>query len=163
MRGKYTLLYLYISVLATCVLSACEQRTIFSQYRHTPSSGWEKNAPVTLSTNVIKEDGTYAEEIGVCINGEYPFKALTLIIEQTRYPAFETWSDTLECQLIDEAGNATGQGVSQYQYVFPLKTLRLHQGDSLDIAIRHDMKREILPGIVNVGLRISSLHQYAGK
>lgn len=152
MHRRYTLLYIYVVVLIAFILSACHRRTVFSYYGHPSSTAWEKNAPVAFSTNTLKDDGMYVEDVGVCINSDYPFKSLTLIIEQTRYPAYEIWSDTLNCELIDDAGYATGQGVSQFQYVFPLKKVQLHQGDSLAIAIRHDMKRELLPGVVNIGL-----------
>ena len=63
-------------------------------------------------------------------------------------------TDTLDCELIDERGNAIGQGVGQYQYLFPLKTMQLHQGDSLHLSVHHDMKREILPGITGVGIKV---------
>ena len=43
----------------------------------------------------------------------------------------------------------------EYQYIFPLKTLPLEKDDSLFIEIRHDMKREILPGITDVGIKLS--------
>jgi gliding motility-associated lipoprotein GldH len=61
----------------------------------------------------------------------------------------------LDCDLIDEHGNAMGQGVSQYQYRFPLKTLQLHRGDSLHVSVHHDMNREILPGITSIGIKLS--------
>ena len=79
---------------------------------------------------------------------------LTLIVEQTIYPSGVATTDTLDCKLIDERGNATGQGVSQYQYLFPLKTLSLQRGDSLHLEVHHDMKREILPGITSVGIKM---------
>ena len=42
--------------------------------------------------------------------------------------------------------------MSYYQYDFPLSTLRLKEGDSLALVVRHAMKREILPGISDVGI-----------
>ena len=69
-------------------------------------------------------------------------------------PAMTVKSDTLSCRLIDETGNALGNGVSNYQYLIPLTSLTLKKGDRLRIAIRHDMKREILPGISDIGLRL---------
>ena len=48
-----------------------------------------------------------------------------------------------------------GHGISTYQYNFHLTTLTLNEGDSLHIAVRHNMKREILPGISDIGIRLS--------
>ena len=69
-------------------------------------------------------------------------------------PSMETRRDTLNCDLIDKHGNNKRSGVSQYQYLFPLKTLPLQRGDSLHLEVHHDMKREILPGITSVGIRM---------
>ena len=56
--------------------------------------------------------------------------------------------------IIDSKGNVEGKGVSYYQYDFPLSTLRLEKGDSLALVVRHAMKREILPGISDVGIML---------
>ena len=89
------------------------------------------------------------------INNRYPYMQVRLIVQQTVYPSGLTTTDMLDCDLIDEHGNAMGQGVSQYQYIFPLKTLQLHRGDSLHVSVRHDMNREILPGITSIGIKLS--------
>ena len=47
-----------------------------------------------------------------------------------------------------------GQGVSYYQQTFHLNTIRLHEGDSLHINIKHNMKREVMLGVSDIGFRI---------
>jgi gliding motility-associated lipoprotein GldH len=49
-------------------------------------------------------------------------------------------------------GNTRGQGINYYQYNFHIADVALIEGDSLRISIRHDMKREILPGISDIGI-----------
>jgi gliding motility-associated lipoprotein GldH len=141
-------------LLAVLLLTACKQRTVYYHYEHTPLSGWEKNDTLVFTTDTIAIDGTYSEEIGIRINGTYPFLQLNLVVEHLVMPAMTVKSDTLSCRLIDETGNALGNGVSNYQYLIPLTSLTLKKGDWLRIAIRHDMKREILPGISDIGLRL---------
>lgn len=152
-KSKYTLLY-YIGVCMVLVLTACHAGIIYSQYKHVPTAGWEKNDEVSFSVDPIKVDGTYDEEIGIRINNNYPFTAVTLIINQTVFPSYETFSDTLECSLIDDEGNAKGPGIGHYQYNFHLTTVELQKGDSMQVTIRHDMKREILPGIADIGVTL---------
>ena len=89
------------------------------------------------------------------INGDYPFMGLSLVVEQTVMPSMQKYTDTLTCHLIDNSGNATGYGINHYQYIFPLTTLKLDKGESVRVTIRHCMKREILPGILDVGLKLS--------
>lgn len=141
-------------LLAVLLLTACKQRTVYYHYEHTPLSGWEKNDTLVFTTDTIAIDGTYREEVGIRINGTYPFLQLNLVVEHLVMPAMTVKSDTLSCRLIDETGNALGNGVSNYQYLIPLTSLTLKKGDRLRIAIRHDMKREILPGISDIGLRL---------
>ena len=94
------------------------------------------------------------EEVGLRINESYPFRSLCLIVEQTKWPAGTHRSDTLNCTLIDPDGTVMGQGISHYQYNFHLTDQQLQAGDSLHISIRHNMKREILPGIADIGVML---------
>ena len=141
-------------LLTILLLTACKQSTVYYHYENTPEGGWEKNDVLTFDVDTMRSDGTYQEALAMRISNKYPFMQLTIIVEQTVYPAGTTMTDTLDCHLIDERGNTTGQGISQYQYLFPLKSLQLHRGDSLHLSVHHDMKREILPGITGVGIKI---------
>jgi gliding motility-associated lipoprotein GldH len=140
--------------MTVCLLTACKQSTVYYHYEDISESGWEKNDHIVFNVASLSTDATYQEELAMRISNKYPFMRLTLIVEQTIYPAGVVTTDTLDCNLIDERGNAIGQGVSQYQYLFPLKKVQLHCGDSLHLEVHHDMKREILPGITSVGIRI---------
>lgn len=134
-------------------LAACDSRMVYDRYAHTPTSGWEKND--TLSFGVPPVDAAaYAATLGLRTTGDYPFTALTLVVEQRVYPGGEVYTDTLHCQLTDRRGNAATRGVSYHQYEFRVRTVALQQGDSIHVRIRHDMKREILPGVSDVGFSL---------
>ena len=150
-KNSYTLLY-YIGLIVLLACSSCDSKTTYSRYQHVSIAGWEKNDALSYEIAPMKEDGTFKKAIGVRISSDYPFMGLTLIIEQQVFPSMESHNDTLNCNLIDKEGNAIGQGVTLYQYKFPINTMTLHKGDSLSIRVRHDMKREILPGIADIGL-----------
>jgi len=137
------------------MLTACQQDDIYHHYEHTSTNGWEKNDTLTFQIPAIKQTGTYVEEVGVRITNHYPFTGLRLVVEQKVLPSQETRNDTLDFSLIDKKGYAKGQGVSYLQYTSMLTTLHLNEGDSLHIGIRHDMKREIMPGISDVGLKMT--------
>lgn len=150
---------LIIATLLTVALTtvSCNRKTIYSHYEHTPISGWEKNDLLSFSLSPLPHDGLFREEVGVRINSAYPFMGLTLIVEQQIMPSGTTRSDTLWCKLIDNDGTIQGQGISYYQYSFHLCNLHLLKGDSLSVSIRHNMKREILPGISDIGLTLSQM------
>ena len=150
-RRHLLLSFLLLTVL---LLTSCKQSTVYYHYENTPESGWEKTDVVVFDMDKMSADAVCQEELALRISNKYPFMRLTLIVEQTVFPAGETMIDTLDCNLIDERGNAQGRGVSQYQYMFPLRSLQLHKGDSLQLSVHHDMKREILPGITSIGIRV---------
>ncbi len=142
--------------LAVALLSAsCDRKTIYDNYEHTPVNGWEKNDTLTFAIDSVEQEGEYVEEIGVRINGLYPFMSLSLVVQQTVLPMGKTYDTTLNCKLIDQNGKAKGSGISCYQYSFPLKVVPLSVGDTLRVAVRHNMKREILPGVSDIGLKLT--------
>ena len=48
-----------------------------------------------------------------------------------------------------------GSGVSLYQYLLPITTHTYEKGDSIRVRVIHNMKREDLPGIADVGIKIT--------
>ena len=133
----------------------CDYNTVYDQYDHTPIAGWEKNDTLTFNVPRLPAAGIYHEELGLRINDAYPFMRLHLIVEQRLIPGERIRRDTLNCYLVDEDGNIRGQGVSYYQYSFPITQMKLQKGDSLHISVRHNMKREILPGIADIGIKLT--------
>ncbi|MBR0259953.1 MAG: gliding motility lipoprotein GldH [Prevotella sp.] len=154
-NSKHTLLYICSISLLIMLLTACNKRTVYYHYEHTPLTGWERNDTISFVVGPIGEDGLYEEEVGLRITGEYPFMGLNMIVEQQLASTQEKHCDTLVCDLVNDHGTAKGAGVSQYQYMFRLPTLELQAGEKLFVAIRHDMKREILPGISDIGVKVS--------
>lgn len=140
---------------AALAMTACTGNKVYDQYEHTPLAGWEKNDTLTFDVGKTAEAGTYASSLMLRINESFPFMSITLIVEQQVLPSHDMHTDTLHCNLIDKSGNFNGQGISYHQYRFPITTMPLAVGDSLHISVRHDMKREILPGISDVGVMIS--------
>ena len=137
----------------TASLTSCERHTVYNHFEHTSISGWERNDTLVFVTSPLSA-GSYDEQLALRISGHYPFTSVCLVVEQTAQPTHQLIRDTLMCNLIDEEGIVKGHGVSNYQYLFPLKRLRVADGTTLHIAVHHDMKREILPGITDLGIII---------
>jgi gliding motility-associated lipoprotein GldH len=146
---------LLILLTVALALASCNRKTIYSHYEHTPLDGWEKNDTLVFSVPPVRHDGVYREMIGLRTSSAYPFMGLTLVVEQEVWPSGLTRSDTLWCRLVDSDGNIQGEGISNSQYNFQLLNLRLNSSDSLRVTVRHNMKREILPGISDIGLTLT--------
>ena len=153
MRINSRRLHLLIVLTVALAFAGCNRKTIYHHYEHTPVAGWEKNDTLTFTVKA-KERAVVQRDVELRISGEYPFQRLNLVIEQTTYPAGISRRDTLNCDLIDPQGNIKGQGLSLYQYRFHMTDISLNEGDSLCVNIRHNMKRELLSGVTDVGLRL---------
>ncbi len=147
-------LWIYALMLAVAGgFSSCNRKNVYVGYQHVSTSGWDKNDTLCYDVAPVKA-GSYREEVGVRIDRSYPFMTLSLVVKQTVLPSGYVHHDTLNCKLVDENGKFLGQGVSYYQQTFHLNTIRLHEGDSLHINIKHNMKREVMQGVTDIGFRI---------
>ena len=155
-RRLLSFTFTVVLIAVALVTASCKRKTIYHHYEYTPLAGWEKNDTLFFTLSPVKERAVVQRDVEMRISGEFPFQRLYLIVEQTTYPSNILRRDTLNCHLIDPAGNIQGNGVSLYQYSFHMSDISLNEGDSLQICIRHNMKREILPGIADVGIRLTA-------
>jgi gliding motility-associated lipoprotein GldH len=144
-----------MAVAMAAVLSACVGSTVYHHYEAVSMSGWEKNDTLVFDVPPMTADCICHRQLGLRISSDYPFMGLTLIVEQLTLPSHHFQRDTLNCNIINAHGNPLGHGISRYQYQFPLPAVSLDSGQSLRITVRHDMKREILPGITDIGMELS--------
>ncbi len=155
LSGSFLLCRAVVAVCIAGMLSACTGSTVYHRYKNVPVTGWEKNDTVVFEVPGMKAAGIYQRQLGLRITGDYPFQGLTLIVEQQTNNLLVPQSDTLNCNIFNKHGNPVGHGVSRYQYLFPLPDVPLDSGQALRISVRHDMKREILPGITDIGIELS--------
>lgn len=146
----------FISITAVAMLASCTGNVVYDHYEHTPLAGWDKLDVLTFSVPRLSHAGVCATTLGLRINGSYPYQGLTLIVDQKVLPSGVTTSDTINCTIFDDNGTVKGQGVTYYQYHYRVSERQLNEGDSLQITVRHDMRREVMPGISDVGIKISS-------
>lgn len=144
------LLYLFLFLL----LVSCSGNTVYDHYNHTSVLGWDRGEVLSYDLPRVKQAGKYATSLGLRVSEAYPFQSLTLIVEQTVLPGKKTTRDTLNCQIYDSKGTIKGDGIGYFQYHFLVSEKALHQGDSLHITVRHDMRREIIPGVADIGIQV---------
>jgi len=159
MAKKNNCFAIVVLLVMVSMAVGCSRKTIYSHYEPTPLEGWEKNDTLSFRVMLIRSDGSYKEEIGLRTSGAYPFTGLTLVVEQRSVPSGMMRSDTLHARLVSRDGTVQGKGIVYYQYKFHLANLRLNEADTLYVSIRHNMKREILPGISDVGLILQRLDE----
>ena len=137
------------------VAAGCNRKTVYHHYEHTPLAGWEKADTLHFEVRRMVQRATVQRDIELRTADTYPFRSLSLIVEQTVLPSGHMHSDTIDCLLITPEGSVLGQGLTLYQYRFPLPDISLDEGDSLSLRVYHNMRRETLPGIADVGIRMT--------
>lgn len=163
---RHPFIIVLIACLVVCI--SCNDNKAYDHYEHTPIAGWDKVDELSFNVPALKDSGRYATNIGLRITNAFPYQSLTLIVEQTIVSTqhnasgnhktsliHKTYADTLTCTLFDNKGTIKGRGINIYQYLYRVSERNLHEGDSLHITVRHNMRREIMPGIADVGISIS--------
>ena len=141
--------------LLLALLTACDNKKVYDEFCHAPVAGWEKNDALAFSIPKQKEGGDYSLQLQMRTDNSFPFMSVVLIVDQEILPGRKVYSDTLNCKITDERGYTLGKGVNIYQFKYDIADRYLNKGDSLHITVRHDMKREMLPGISDVGITLS--------
>ena len=143
---------IFVSIVLT--LTACDRSRVYDHFDHTPLQGWEKNDTLMYDVPSLQEAGTHTITLSLRTNDLYPFTCISLIVEQHIFPGRRSHTDTVKCDLSKDNRLKTG-GVSATQMEYPLRRIVLSKGDSMHISVRHNMKREILPGISDIGIRLT--------
>ncbi len=158
-RNRNNYIFSLFITVAT-ILVSCNRKTVYDHYEHTPLTGWEKNDTLIYRMPVFDEEGEYSEILGMRISDNYPFTSICIIVDNTIIPKgnplnLSTQSDTITCSLFDSDGSIKGDGVSIFQYRNYVKNISVEEGDSLEVRVRHNMKREILNGILDIGIQLN--------
>lgn len=160
MKSLENIKYCIVATVVMLIFTACNMDTPYSHYETMPMDGWEKNDTVTFDVPPIVRPGFYATTLGMRVHGSFPFKSITIVVEQTVFPSkksgkIEVDRDTVNMRLTDNDGTMTGNGSNLYQYDMELGlNPNLKPGDSIHYAVRHIMKRSILPGVSDLGLTL---------
>ena len=150
MRNSRLAIACLLTLLLT--LGACQSEVAYHHYRHVSSPGWDKSDTLHFNIPPVRESGDYEVLAELRTDKNYPFQKITLIVSQTVIPEGNSFYDRLDCRLVNQNGVIEGDGISYFQYQFHVRDMKLNKGDSIHLCISHNMKREIMPGIADVGI-----------
>lgn len=141
-------------MLLLTVATACDKKLVFAAYQQADARGWEKNDAFDFQTDTLKESATYAMTLGLRVNDKYPFQNLHVVIDQTAMPSRQMVTDTVTCHVADRRGRPLGHGVALYQFDIPVRKRFYLAHSTVRFRVRHNMKREILPGVADIGITL---------
>ncbi len=151
--------HLAVAVFATAMLVACYPNTSYYHYDAIDLHGWDRAEVLEYNVPPVTEDGYYVEEIGIRADASFPYRSLCLVVDQwiihtVKKEPGTFKSDTVSIDIYDQEGQSVGRGVNLRQYAYPFRSVRLQQGDSIAMRIRHHMKNKSIEGVANVGLKV---------
>lgn len=143
-----------ICCLAAGLCTACQTDTLYHRYRPTGTYGWDSRDTLEFRLPSALCGSRHRLEIGIRHTEDYPYRDVWIGL---LHPACPQAVDTLHLWLADSAGHWKGYGMSgsSFQYVSDGHLLVLAANDSV-LRIVHLMGRKQLPGITDIGLRLSA-------
>ena len=136
-------------------LSACTGGTVYHSYKPLPQAGWDRCDTVRFDLPEAERDIDGTLFIGLRTTANIRYRDVVLAVEQHLDAPFAYRCDTVRYPLADAEGFALSPGVNHHQYESQQVPFHLQKGQSGSVRIRHLMRHEVVPGITEVGIRVS--------
>ena len=166
----------WVTIFMLALLVSCNNETVYHKFVNIEGGEWTKQNKFTFEAGSFDSDMTVDESVELRLWArDYPYGNISILVEQTLFPAKTKTVDTLTYVFSRRQGDKetrrqgdreTGRqgdketrspdGPAFFQVSMPLKTLSLHKGDSLSVTLRHNMKCMALPGVVDVGVKLKN-------
>lgn len=151
---KNKLLFLPI---ASLLLAACHDNTVYHSYKTIPTGGWNKSDTLVYALPTSIPAGTYRMTIGIRHQENYSYRDLWLGISQNVKDTLVYTTDTLQLFLADKTGDWNGNGpggLYQFTQLYAPSFTITQDGGSRNIRIVHIMTDNPLKGISDIGVRL---------
>ena len=150
----------WITIFMLALLVSCNNETVYHKFVNIEGGKWTKQNKFTFEAGSFDSDMTVDESVELRLWArDYPYGNISILVEQTLFPAKTKTVDTLTYVFSGRQGDREARspdGPAFFQVSMPLKTLSLHKGDSLSVTLRHNMKCMALPGVVDVGIKFKN-------
>ena len=95
--------------------------------------------------------------INIRNGGDYPWRNIFLFVK-TKYPSGTTQRDTIECMLADSHGRWYGDGIGDlwFHQVMFVRSRRFPMAGKYEFHFQQAMRKETIPSVFDVGLRIET-------
>lgn len=143
-----------MAMVMAFVLMACNDSVKYNSYKAIPEEGWGRRDSLVFSVDTISSDGRYTTLLCVRTNSEYPYRYLSLDARVKTFPDNGMTYRTVRMEVKQEDGISLGKGINYHLYEVPVMTQNLRKGDSISVIVRHHMRREYMPGITDVGIKV---------
>lgn len=143
--------------MAIVLLSAgCHAPERYHAFRTLPVEGWTRGDTLCFALPRQTHTMSCRATIEIRHTGRYPYRSLWLLVSHNTTDSLQFRTDTIECALTDAHAHFDGTGINDlYQKSFPLSPMTLKAGTSPIIRVVPFMKDRFLPGITDIGVRLT--------
>ena len=143
-------------LFSACLLTACNENTVYHSYQSLPDEGWGKSDTLSFQIPITDSIPTTLRLFAEVRNRiEYPYHDLHLFISQNLQDSTVWRTDTIAFSLADSTGRWTGHGWgSIYQSETFIKSVLPLRSGNYTIKVINGKKDEKLQGLSDVGIRI---------
>lgn len=143
-------------MMIAILLGGCSNPTIYHAYQSIDEEGWSKHDTLVYQLPQDSVHDIYSIKIGLRTTDTYRYTDLWLVVAQDLEKKGLFVRDTIKYPISDKNGIMYGKGYATHQQEKPLLTVRTSPTGGRTIKIFHVMKREVISGIQDVGINVSS-------
>lgn len=149
-----------MAAIMTFLTAACTDDSVaYIQFQTIPSeAGLNERDTLHFTVDSIPTDGAYTTYLCIRTNIEYPYRNVSFLVAQTVIDKDSKTKrhqrNTISSTVYSESNRHIWPGSAYYNAELPVATANLHHGDSLVIDVKHNMRRETMPGITDLGIKI---------
>lgn len=145
---------------AVLSLESCGPRPEFEGFQQLPGAMWHQDSILTFtmpSSDTISRHNLFLE---LRNTGDYPYSNIYFFID-VHFPNGVYLQDTVQYMMTDLEGNWLGKGISDLkESVLEYKSnVTFPERGDYQFKVRHGMRKEVLPGIADFGIRVEKVEQ----
>ena len=134
------------------LVAACSSRTVFSEFRNSPLSGWDKDSVLVYEVGITDTVATYDVVLSLRHGQNYPYQNIWFFVEDASGVC-----DTLEYYLADQRGRWLGNNRFGERMEMPClvgSAVQFAHPGTYVYKVRHGMREAELQGVTEVGLTV---------
>lgn len=141
--------------LVIIFFSACDKNRVYDSSKPIENEQWPFQKYVKFDVSIDDTVSLHKIFINIRNNSEYEYKNIYLFLT-TRLPNGKKSQDTLLCYLADENGKWLGEGLGDIKdrKLLLKDNLRFPQLGIYSFTFTQAMRKDIINGIVDIGIRI---------
>lgn len=149
-------IYLGWLLVALTATSSCSKgpEPVLYEYRSVSEEGWQKTDTVSFVLPELGVDGPYTAHVSVRTQASFSYRSIWLGVRWRLHHPDTLFLDTVECVIQEQDKRSEPSGIHLRLTEVGLPGKRLQAGQEGEVDVYHLMRREFLPDVCQVGIRI---------